>query len=188
MNEPRKHRAFKIVKEEPRTTELKEYKSIEIVNAKPMKYHEAGHWGYVVDYDVGRDEQEGYYVEYADGYITWIPKEFFEKNYVEIEKKSKTYGNTCANGTKKNVKDVKFWGNGDLFELISKASSESEGWMKSTKAMEIPGVGVVVQVTTQQGDNVAEALTFVPGAKIDRELETDENGKKTVVSRRIIKG
>ena len=27
--------------------ELKEYKSIKVVKAKPMKYHEAGHWGYV---------------------------------------------------------------------------------------------------------------------------------------------
>ena len=167
--------------------ELKEYRAIKVVKAKPMKYHEAGHWGYVRDYDVGKDEQEGYYIEYEDGYKSWSPKETFEKNYVEIEKKSKTFGNTCANGTKKNVKDVKFWGNGDLFELISKASSESEGWMKSTKAMEIPEVGVVIQVTTQQGDNVAEAVTFVPGVKIDTELETDENGKKTVISRRIIK-
>tara|TARA_R100000541_G_scaffold48015_1_gene55055 strand:- start:177 stop:473 length:297 start_codon:yes stop_codon:yes gene_type:complete len=78
----------------------------------------------------------------------------------------KTLGNTTTNGATKNVKDIQFWGDGDTFKLISKASSQSEGWMKSTKAMEIPGVGCVVQVTTQQGDNVAEALTFVPGVRI----------------------
>ena len=62
--------------------------------------------------------------------------------------------------------DLVVFGSGDLFKLISKASSKGEGWMKSTKAMQIDGVGVVVQVTTQQGDNVAEALTFVPCVKI----------------------
>ena len=108
-----------------------------------------------------------------------------------------------------------FWGNGDTFKLISKASSKEEGWMKSTKAMEIEGVGVVIQVTTQQrgkqerrylltkelvekyGEesrptweetletdwDVAEALTFVPGAKIEE--ERDESG--VVVSRKIVK-
>ena len=43
--------------------------------------------------------------------------------------------------------------------------------MKSTKAMQIDGVGCVVQATTQQRNadgsySVAEALTFVPGVRI----------------------
>jgi len=79
---------------------------------------------------------------------------------------TKTLNNSDVSGAKKNVKDLVTFGDGDLFKLLSKASSKEEGWMKSTKAMEIPGVGCVVQVTTQQGDNVAEALTFVPGVKI----------------------
>jgi hypothetical protein len=58
------------------------------------------------------------------------------------------------------------FGDGDLFKLISKASSKNEGWMKSTKAMQIDDVGCVIQVTTQQADNVSEALTFVPATKI----------------------
>tara|TARA_R110002096_G_C14148966_1_gene683736 strand:- start:138 stop:431 length:294 start_codon:yes stop_codon:yes gene_type:complete len=78
----------------------------------------------------------------------------------------KTLHNSNASVASVNVKDIKFWGNGDTFKLISKASSKAEGWMKSTKAMEIEGVGCVVQVTTQQGDNIAEALTFVPGVRI----------------------
>ena len=77
----------------------------------------------------------------------------------------KTLHNTDANGAKKNVKDIVFWGNGDTFKLISKASSEAEGWMKSTKAMQA-GESVVVQVTTQQQNidgtySIAEALTTV---------------------------
>ena len=84
---------------------------------------------------------------------------------------SKTLHNTDVNGAHKNVPDITVFGNGDLFKLLSKASSEKEGWMKSTKAMEIPEVGCVVQVTTQQRNpdgsySVAEAVTFVPGVML----------------------
>jgi hypothetical protein len=79
---------------------------------------------------------------------------------------------------KEKISDIQVYGNGDLFQLISKASSKEQRWMKSTKAMEINGIGCVIQVTTQQGDNVAEALTFVPNVKIS----TDDNGNKKIVS------
>lgn len=95
---------------------------------------------------------------------------------------AKTLSNTTASQAKDNVSDLEIWGNGDMFKLLCKASSKKEKWMKSTKAMEIPHVGCVVQVTTQQGDNVAEAVTFVPNSKIQE--EKDENGK--VVSRKLI--
>lgn len=93
----------------------------------------------------------------------------------------KTLGNTTASQAKDNVKDIVFWGDGDTFKLISKASSRREGWMKSTKAMEIANAGVVIQVSTQQGDNVAEALQFVPDAWID-EIK-DASGK--TISREV---
>jgi hypothetical protein len=88
----------------------------------------------------------------------------------------KTLANSDVNGARKNVSDLVVFGNGDTFKLICKASSENEGWMKSTKAMEIAGIGCVVQVTTQQRNpdgsySVAEALTFVPGAYI---VETED--------------
>ncbi len=104
---------------------------------------------------------------------------------------TKTLNNTTASHAKDNVKDIIFWGNGDTFKLISKASSKDEGWMKSTKAMEIKGIGCVVQVTTQQQNNlvdggttyaVAEAITFVPGVKIDE--TKDEEGN--VISRKLV--
>lgn len=85
----------------------------------------------------------------------------------------KTLDNTNVAEAKAKVSDIKVFGNGDLFQLIAKASSKQQGWMKSTKAMETPK-GCVVQVTTQQGDNVAEALTFVP----DVSIKVDENGNK----------
>ncbi len=95
----------------------------------------------------------------------------------------KTLQNTTSDGATKNVKDIQFWGDGDMFKLLSKAYSKAEGWMKSTKAMEIPQIGCVVQVTTQQGDNVAEAVTFVAGVKISETKDDDGN----VVSRRLTK-
>lgn len=84
---------------------------------------------------------------------------------------------TSVEDTKEKVSDVVIVGNPDQLQLLCKASSKSQGWMKSAKAMEIPGVGCVVQVTTQQGDNVAEALTFVPDAMI---VDDINNGKKLV--------
>jgi len=92
----------------------------------------------------------------------------------------KTLHNSTISSARKNVKDIKIFGNGDTFKLICKASSDSEGWMKSTKAMQIDGVGCVIQVTTQQGEQVAEALTFVPGVRIEVIDGNKVNGRKIV--------
>ncbi len=87
----------------------------------------------------------------------------------------KTFHNSDVSGAKINVPDLEVFGNGDMFQLLCKASSKTEGWMKSTKAMEIQGYGCLVQVTTQQGDNVAEALCFVPEVKI---VADEQGGRK----------
>lgn len=84
---------------------------------------------------------------------------------------------TSAEDAKEKVSDVVIVGDGNLFQLLCKASSKSQGWMKSCKAMQVPN-GCVVQVTTQQGDNVAEALTFVPGVSI----VDDVNGGRKISS------
>lgn len=100
----------------------------------------------------------------------------------------KTLTNTTASQAKDNVKDLVIWGNGDMFKLLCKAASQSEGWMKSTKAMEIEGgIGCVIQVTTQQKGidgtyAVAEALTYVPGVKI----QENKNDEGVVISRSLI--
>jgi hypothetical protein len=98
-------------------------------------------------------------------------------------KMKKTLNNTTENQAKDQVSDLEVWGEGDKWKLISKASSKREGWMKSTKALEIDGYGSFVQVSTQQGENVAEAITFVPnlqiyekkvgGVVVDRYLDVD---------------
>jgi len=74
----------------------------------------------------------------------------------------KDLGITETQGAKKNIEDLVLYGKDDLFVLVSKASSKEQGWMKSTKVCNLPN-GMVMQVTTQQGNNIAEALTFVPG-------------------------
>jgi hypothetical protein len=93
----------------------------------------------------------------------------------------KTLHNSDVSGARKNVPDIDVVGNGDLFQLLCKASSKREGWMKSTKAM-FTGHGCVVQVTTQQRNgphaySVAEALTYVPGVGI---VDDVDGGRKLV--------
>jgi len=75
---------------------------------------------------------------------------------------SKDYSVTDSSDLKAKVNDVEVVGDPDVWVLIAKASSKSQKWMKSTKAMAVR-TGCVLQVTTQQGENVAEALEFIPG-------------------------
>ena len=78
-------------------------------------------------------------------------------------------------GAKANISDLKVYGDGDTFALLCKASSQDQGWMKSTKVCNVDG-GCILQVTTQQKNPdgsyaVAEALTYVPGVHLDRSVE-----------------
>jgi hypothetical protein len=95
----------------------------------------------------------------------------------------KTLSNADATQARAAIPDLQVVGNGDSFQLLCKASSQAEGWMKSTKALHVPGIGCLVQVTTHQrnpdGTNsVAEALTFVKDVKI----EDDVNGGRKLVA------
>jgi len=69
------------------------------------------------------------------------------------------------------VPDIKTFGDPDTWTLLCKASSKDGGWMKSTKAMGVEGFGVVVQVSTQQGDRVAEALATVEDAYLHQNAD-----------------
>ena len=93
-----------------------------------------------------------------------------------------TLHNLGISEARKNVEDIQVVGNGDMFQLLCEASSPSEGWIKSTKAMQTP-CGCVVQVTTQQRNPdgsyaIAEALTFVPGLSI---VVDENNGRKLTI-------
>lgn len=69
--------------------------------------------------------------------------------------------------------DFYSFGNSNMFKLLYKTSTGGHR-TESTKAMYIKGAGCLVQVTTQQGDNVSEALQFVPGVKIVEDMENGE--------------
>jgi len=133
---------------------------------------------------------EGEFYPCAESIFLKSYDEFNEADFHEFAHKEmpvKSLHNTDTNSATKNVKDIVFFGDGDMFKLISKASSENEGWMKSTKAMEIKGVGCVVQTTTQQRNPdgsyaLTDAVTFVPNCKI----EYITNEKNEVISRKLI--
>jgi len=106
----------------------------------------------------------------------------------------KTLNNSTVKKAQGQVPDLEVFGDGDAWKLLCKASSKKEGWMKSTKTMEIPGWGCLVQVTTQQlqrdvgghvlANAVAEAVTFVGSVTI---VETkDEEG--SVIGRSLARG
>lgn len=97
------------------------------------------------------------------------------------EQKPKDLSVTSAEEAKAKISDVETVGDGDLFQLLSKARSAEQGWLKSTKVCAIDDVGCLVQVTTQQRNPdgtyaLAEAVTFVPGVRL-RTL----NGQKSLV-------
>lgn len=101
----------------------------------------------------------------------------------------KTLHNSDVSGARQNIPDLQVFGNGDMFQLLCKASSDAEGWMKSTKALHILGKGCLVQTTTQQRNEdgsyaLCDALAYVPGVIIVE--ERDEAG--TVIGRHLMSG
>ena len=97
----------------------------------------------------------------------------------------KVLNNTNMEDTKQNVPNLEVYGNPGAWVLISKASSRLQGWMKSTKAMEIyafQGVfqGVLVQTETElhevgsQTTSCSQALCFLPGVHIS-DLKGEES-------------
>lgn len=88
----------------------------------------------------------------------------------------KTLGIENMDQAKAQVSDIKVFGDPGAWVLLCKASSENQGWMKSTKVMNIPG-GCLVQVSTQQRNPdgsyaVAEALIHLDSVQIN--VETHE--------------
>lgn len=135
--------------------------------------------GFLIEDPNGKPNVTGY-----NGYVTWFPAEEFIRTCKPGQSAPvpvKTLHNSDVSGARKNVKDIVVVGNGDMFQLLCKASSQAEGWMKSTKAMQVHK-GCLVQVTTQQRNPdgsyaVAEALTFVPDVCIAEDVN---NGRRLV--------
>lgn len=104
----------------------------------------------------------------------------------------KTLYNTDASNTKNNVPDVQFFGVENAFKLLSKASSQEEGWMKSTKVY-ATSRGCFVQVSTQQRNpdgsySLAEALSFGEGLRLLEVYEvTLKNNEVEILEIDVIK-
>jgi hypothetical protein len=91
---------------------------------------------------------------------------------------SKKLDHTKVEDVKNSTPDLVVFGDSDVWRLLCKASSENQGWMKSTKLLDTP-LGTVIQVTTEfrefETEEVtacAEALTFVPGLHYDFDKQT----------------
>lgn len=87
----------------------------------------------------------------------------------------------------KTVIDTKFWGDTDAWRLISRASSENEGWMSSTSAIQL-NEGCLVGVTGQQRNpdgsySLSDAVAFVPKARISEVIDVVTG---EVLSRQLI--
>ena len=93
------------------------------------------------------------------------PKAEMKPDKVE-EKQPKTLNNVSDETLKANVGDVQLFANADKWLCIGKCWSAKEKWMHSTKAMNIPGFGCVVQVSTQQGEQVTTSLTSIQGVGV----------------------
>lgn len=68
--------------------------------------------------------------------------------------------------------DIIIDGNANAWKLITKAASVE--WEKTTRAIEIPQVGCVVQVSTMDKNGTTKSLTFVPGVKLEENEMCDE--------------
>ena len=92
----------------------------------------------------------------------------------------KSMSNTNMDDLAETSPDVMVHGEPGKWVCVCKASSEKQGWMKSTKVMELPTwnvrpIGCLVQVSTQVKDNVAEAVCWIPGVTLEDFLSEDED-------------
>jgi len=104
--------------------------------------------------------------------------------------KDQNWKNNSVKQTLKDIPDATIFGDGDAFKLISKIYSVSEGWVEITKALQVDGLGCVLQVQTQQrnqsppNDNyvISDSLQWIPGVRI-KEFK-DENSR--IVNRKLV--
>ena len=88
--------------------------------------------------------------------------------------KKRTVSNT--NPKQAKASGVESIGSLGTWKVVQKAWNRKEGWMRSTKALEIPGAGCLIQVTTREGKQIAETACFVPDVK----LEANPDGSHTL--------
>lgn len=77
---------------------MKEYIGIKEISAQPMTSDEAIKQGYKVG---NHNQEDGYEVQYKDGYKSWSPKKVFDESYIPIEKYNGQSGLFKVDGYKK---------------------------------------------------------------------------------------
>jgi len=169
-------------------SEFKQYRRIGLSEMRPYVEGEDLSGVSVSDADKALSTLVGGYIarnpkNHAD--MWYVAQKYFEENLEEVNTNNseKTLTNTTAKGAIDNVKDIQFWGNGDTFLLVSKASSQKEGWMKSTKALPTRQ-GCCIQVTTQQRNpdgsySIGEALSFAPVVTLWATIQDLEGNQRT---------
>jgi hypothetical protein len=59
------------------------------------------------------------------------------------------------------------FGPAGLWKTLFKAWNDREGWFKTTKAMELPGYGVLIQTTNNENGQICDDSEKVPGLKLE---------------------
>jgi hypothetical protein len=92
-----------------------------------------------------------------------MDNESVEKRDDSAPSASRTLDNTTNEGaTEEGVKMV----GKQLWKTVCKAWHEGQRWFKTTKAMEISGLGVLVQTSSYDQGQVTESLVFIPKAEL----------------------
>lgn len=79
----------------------------------------------------------------------------------------RTLSNSNMSEAHANVSDIKVVGNAGNWVTVYKASSEKQGFMKSTKALSLEGCNTLVQTETMQRNpdgsfSLSQALVYIP--------------------------
>lgn len=118
--------------------------------------------------------------ELAEAVATATPVPLVEENpcaelAVEpaaVEATAKPLHASPENPIESLTSDLVTFGDPHVWKLLCKASSDKYGWMKTTKGMTIPKVGVLVQTETQQRNAdgsyaLSQSTELVPDSRID---------------------
>lgn len=119
---------------------MKNYISVKQVKAEPMSLGQYYKYkGYTIP-DADNISANGYKVCYPDGYVSWCPKEIFEKQYLEIEKE-----NTIS-------------------------QSDVNNFISEIETIQMGNKTTVVQATLKNGFNITESSACVDPQVFDMEV------------------
>ena len=131
---------------------MKQFIGTKIIKAKPMSKFEYNSFR---GWQIPKDENpadEGYLVEYSDGYISWSPKKQFEEAYRECD--NMTFG-LALEALKKGLKVArKGWNGKNQFLFLVKG--ESLEYYTAANLESLQGEGInhpdVIAIKTTVGD------------------------------------